>query len=517
VSPQAQQVEIPKRWPLVTQPENRDDTVDKDAQLVNCYAEKQFDGSYVIQKRPGLSSALYSFSPQGLGVFLWSEILSNGMVPLLIACSSNVSPTSLHSANFKVITQPPGGGYVIVDGGTKNINFGPTVIRSPLTALSVVLYSSTLQFCSIPNPSGPYVIFGTGDGGYYMGGSAGTTATFITDTNFPNFACPGFVYLDGTIYVMDLTGTIFGSKHFNDPRTWDPLNVIQANLETDGGVYLARQLSYVVAIKQWSTQFFYDAGNATGSPLAPVPGALLNYGCKSPDTVQEIDGLLLWVTANRGASSQVILLRDLKHEIVSSPAIDRLLASMNAFGLFAQFRSAVLTRGGHRFYILTMIDANVTLVYDIDQRLWYRWTDENSGWWQIVSRTYDYYGNALFQDAADGHIYKIDLDYVYPNDDGSVVPVDIYTPNFDAGVDRKKQLNVIRFNADQTSGSELFVRSSDNDYQTWTNFRRVDLGNRRPTMTNCGSFYRRAYHFRHFANTALRIKSVDLQMDVGTL
>jgi len=58
---------------------------------------------------------------------------------------------------------------------------------------------------------------------------------------------------------------------------------------------------------------------------------------------------------------------------------------------------------------------------------------------------------------------------------------------------------------------------SDDDYQTWSNFREVDLSKNRPMLTNCGTFRRRAYHFRHQSNTPLRIQAVELMIDLGTL
>jgi hypothetical protein len=45
----------------------------------------------------------------------------------------------------------------------------------------------------------------------------------------------------------------------------------------------------------------------------------------------------------------------------------------------------------------------------------------------------------------------------------------------------------------------------------------VDLGAKRPILNQCGTFYKRAWHFRHQAATRLRLTSVDLQLDIGTL
>lgn len=72
------------------------------------------------------------------------------------------------------------------------------------------------------------------------------------------------------------------------------------------------------------------------------------------------------------------------------------------------------------------------------------------------------------------------------------------------------------FNGDQVTGSELMVRSSEDDFTNWTNFRTVNLGLRQPILSGLGSFFKRAYNFRHFKNTHFRIQSVDLQMDLGT-
>ena len=93
--------------------------------------------------------------------------------------------------------------------------------------------------------------------------------------------------------------------------------------------------------------------------------------------------------------------------------------------------------------------------------------------------------------------------------------MDIYTPNFDGGTMRSKQLSMMLFNADQVSGSALQVRYSDNDYQSWSDPQTVDLGLERPQLPDQGSFYKRAYWIRHNVSTACRIRSVDLQMDLG--
>ena len=69
---QAESVAIPKRLPLVLEPENRDESTDKDAKLVNGYMERSRDGKeYWIYKRPGLKQIGDAHVGAGLGVYNW--------------------------------------------------------------------------------------------------------------------------------------------------------------------------------------------------------------------------------------------------------------------------------------------------------------------------------------------------------------------------------------------------------------------------------------------------------------
>jgi len=339
--------------------------------------------------------------------------------------------------------------------------------------------------------------------------------TIYVQNAFPDNFCKGFAYLDGTLYVMDTQGVIWGSRNLDDPEDWSPLNYITARVEPDAGVALAKQLVYVIALKEWTTEVFYDAGNPSPvSPLAPVQGAKSPYGCVSAESVQELDDSLYWISSNRSSSPQIVTMVELKVLPISTPAIDRLLDQVT----FNNVHSWTLKHGGHKFYGLTLADPNITLVYDIDQGLWYKWTDPDGTYWKIIYRTFTANHLHLVQHESNGCLYLTEGDYEYPTDDGEVFPVDIYTPNTTFNIDRKKFLSMMRFNADQTPGSKIFVRVNDDDYkqESWTNFREVDLSKRRPILLACGSFYRRAWHIRHLAPTAFRIRSVDLQMDIGT-
>jgi hypothetical protein len=380
------------------------------------------------------------------------------------------------------------------------------------------------QFTGVPTPGGSSIIFNgnnttaiVGSGGYAYVFQNGVLTSLQGGgaSGFPANAVPGIVYLDGYCYAMDYTGSIWQSSAQNTiigAGSWSG-NQITAAIDADYGIALAKQVIYVVAIKTWTTQFFYDAGNPVGSSLSPLPGALFNFGCLSADTFAELDGVLFWATQSKEGTYSIVMVDNVSPKFISTPAIERQLD----LGSQGSYYAAAYQHAGHKFYFITNVTNNVSMVYDVGQGLWYLWTDYQGNYYPIGARTVDPDGNEWHQRISDGSIFEMKGDYQYPNDYGNIVPVDVYTPNFDAGVDRIKFLPMMRFNADQTNGSKIAIRCSDDDYQTWSNPRTVDLSKKRPILPDCGSFYRRALHIRHHANTPFRVKSIDLQMGIGTL
>ena len=71
---------------------------------------------------------------------------------------------------------------------------------------------------------------------------------------------------------MTPNGDIYQSA-LEDASSWNALDFIGSQIEPDSGVYLAKFQNYIAAFKGWSTEFFYDAANATGSILSPVQNA----------------------------------------------------------------------------------------------------------------------------------------------------------------------------------------------------------------------------------------------------
>lgn len=472
---QVESMVLPPRLPLVVTTSNRNATFTKDARLVNCYIETDESGELWIFNRPGIRAFYSAPAGTGQGCYFWR-----------------------------------GDFYHILTG---------TIFKNGVSFSSGLDTAGGTYYFSETLGATPKLVFGNGAKTYTTNGTTVSADLHSIDSDFPAATQKGIVYLNGATYVMDINGQIWGSKinSVDQPGDWSAINFIAAQAEPDPGVFLAKQLVYVVAFNAWSTEVFFDAGNPTGSPLGPVQGSKISYGCAAAGSVQQIDDKLFWISATRSASVQVSMLDQLNHQVISTESIDRLVQGSD----LSAVRSLQLKINGHSFYILTLADRNVTLVYDIVENLWHQWADFNGNYFPFM-----YYGYAtgrrhLIQHESNGDIYEVDSEYFCDVTDGggSLIPIvaDIYTPNFDANTRRVKQLSAMEFIADQTPGSKLYVRSSDDDYQTWSNFREVDLSYRRPRLVNCGSFRRRAYHFRHRSNTPFRIQAVELQYDLGTL
>ena len=468
--PQFESVLIPPRLPLVVTMESRDGTFTKDSRLVNCYVETNTAKELWIRKRPGLTVAVTTVTSSGRGVFNWL-----------------------------------GDVYAIFDG---------TLFRNGVSVGSGLNQANGVYTFNQILGATPKMLFGNGLKTYAYTVAGGITSDLNTlNVNFPATNVKGIAYLNGATYVMQVGAQIWGSvvNAVTGAADWTALNFLAAQIEPDNGVALSKQLVYVISFNTWSTEVFFDAGNPVGSPLGPVQGSKISYGCMSADSVQSIDDTLFWMSNGKGASPQFSMLSQLNHEIISTKAVDRLLRASDLTNIY----SFQLKIDGHSFYIVTIKNSNVTIVYDVVEGEWHQWTDADGNYFPFVAATYDSLNRHILQHETDGKLYYMDST-VY-NDAGRKITTDIFTPNFDASTRRRKHLNIMEFIADQQVGSYLDVRATDNDFISWTNFRRVKLDVRKPILVNCGTFTKRAYHFRHTANTPMRMQAVEVQYDIGTL
>jgi hypothetical protein len=475
----------PPRIPLVIDPENRYNSGSFDARLINAYMEQpdKLTKQFHVYKRPGYGSQqqVGATNAAGMGVYTWNGNVYSIFAGILYKNGAQVA-TGLDTT---------GGVY---------------------------------SFTEIKG-SDPKIVMQNGVQGYAYDDTALLSANLYTTSGnvYPQYTVKGLAYLDGAVYVMQrffgtlLTPAVIWGSAINSVTggsDWDPLDFITAQIEPDYPVALNKQLSYVIAFKQWTTEVFLDAGNATGSPLQSVPGSKSRYGCAHQDSVQRIEDRLLWLSTNQSASMQVCIMDELQVKVVSTDAVDRLLNNANLSGGVYSWQLKV---DGHLFYILTIVSNNLTLAYDIAENSWAQWQDPNGNYIPICASTYDSSGHKVIQHATNGSLYYMDSAYIYGDDNGSSIEVDIVTPNWDGDTRRNKQLSMLEFVGDKQPGNYFTVQVSDDDYQSWSQPRRVDMGYDRMLLPDCGTFRRRAWWIKFNQYGPFRIMGIEPQFDIGVL
>lgn len=400
-----------------------------------------------------------------------------------------------------------GSGYVTAPTITIGTAWAAT---TALTLGTQIFYGGNLYTVTVAGTtgtSGPIHTSGSATNGSTTLTYAGIAASATSALNyFPTSLVPGVAYLDTYVVVMTPEGRLYNSNS-GDPTAWNALNYISSNSQPDTATGIASHLNYVVAFNQWSTQFFYDSGNATGSPLLSNSSANLEIGCTNGNSVAKFEQTVAWVGQSNTAGKGVYLLNGIAPVKISNQFIDKYLDTdtcTNCSGFGIKFN-------GHSWYVLTLPDSNITLVYDIDEKIW-------SFWSSVVDYEEIYFvgdfatslsGHTYMQDSIGGELYKLDHNF-FKDQDGPI-NFRLVSPLVDADTQFRKTVIRVEMIGDKVN-TVLRIRHTDNDYQNWSMYRSVNLSDSRPVLFQNGVTRRRAYEL--FNNDATFIRLLAMEMDV---
>ena len=334
--------------------------------------------------------------------------------------------------------------------------------------------------------------------------------TVVTEAGYPTTTVPGIVVLGGSAYVMDPSGLIYNCA-LDNPYYWPALNVLGADYEDDAGVCLVKYLNYVVAFGTYTTQVFYDAGLAGGSPLRPYLNANMKVGCTAAATVCQVGTTVVWVGQTQQGSRQVMMFNGLTPQPISTPAIDKILTSQLTP---SSMRAFCFSANGHVFYVLNGAHlASRALVYDFSIKNWYEW--EHS-----IFAGFDYLASAdlhavttYLLHPTNGNIYAAGTTLY--DDDGSPFTVYLRTKIFDADIQRKKFWGRLDLVGDQNPGL-LNISFSDDDGQTYSLARQVNMNNDRPALFRNGASRRRLFVASQTDSNPMGLESFEQQFEIGT-
>jgi hypothetical protein len=398
-----------------------------------------------------------------------------------------------------------------------------TVIGNKLYATDVTGAPSSVSIKTLTTSTGAvgftefqgnntYLVILDGTKGYYI--STTNVVTEITDGDFPTPHAVTPVYLDGFLFVMADTGEVFNCD-VGDITTWQASNFIEPESFPDAGIALARQSNMVVAFSERSVEYFYDAANASGSPLSPADQYVKQYGLASTGSIAQHESTLIFVARSAAGNCFVVMHEGTKESPISTQAVDRIL---NGEGADIVDSWAYLVRQvGHSFYVLNLPTQSRSLVYDLTTQLWHEWnwqdTNDVQGVFPMIQAMESDNG-LFFLHQADGWLYEMS-GTTYQDGNGEPINVNLQTSRFDGDTAKVKFCSKIELLGDrQTTTSDVSIYWSDDDYQTWSSARTLGT-NGRAYIYRCGSFRRRAFLLVHVANTPFRVESLELDLEVG--
>jgi len=380
--------------------------------------------------------------------------------------------------------------------------------------------------------------------------TSGDVVTEITDVDFPPKQTPavglagGGAVLNNALYVLGEDGIIYGSDD-GDGTAWSALNFIAAARDPDGGVYLAKHHDNLIAMGTSTIEVFYDAGNATGSPLSRRQDVSYNIGCVSAESVWEIGDRLFFAGVDSAGAIEVYAFEQFTPRKISTDTIDSFITQAvqkDGYSLMGSGFTAV----GHDFYILTLhtvpsdISPELTLVYDSTVGLWYIWeTTANDvtnlplvAWTRHIDLSTQYgqgilsngdlisvNDNLLPSDTLLASIY-VDSGYVdsgYVVTQGAVgtdITLTVRTGMYDGGSNRYKYPSSIRYAGNRTPNSQTLTIKWADETNTFNTGRSQDMSINSKEH-RLGRFQRRNHEITYAGSDKTWIEGLEMVFEVG--
>lgn len=540
------------RLPLYGTTSTRSGNSTKDQRFLNCLVESDKNETLKqvttqLLKRPGLSQLYTTAAGEGRGL-----IYFDGSVYAVVADKVYKCPSATPIITLTNSTGPVGlrlgdcvtlGQYlficdgvrawvvetngtvtsigddmvnnIIVDNGGTGYASAPAITFSGggggvgLTATATVL-SGVVAAIDITNPGTGYTSAPT----VIITGANTTPATATAYlTGFPNPHVPSPSFMDGYIFLVK--GTDIYNSNLDDPKKWSPDEFITAEMYPDPIIGLARQNNQLLAMGEYSTEYFFDAGNSTGTPLSKNDAITIQIGLAAAQTVSDNEKTVLWVAQSKLGGRSVWMIDGFQAKQIGANAIERLLDLETDTSAIT---SIVARTKGHYLYILNLPTANRTVVYDMEEKTWTEWSSWNGtshNMFSFSAECDDNSGSSLLLHNSTGVIYK--LDPTIHKDGPDTIRYQVNTPRFDVGTYNRKQLKRLAIVGDITSAATqpINIRWSDDDQQTYSSVRILDLNRPNPILTQCGSFRRRSFELTFDGDADIRLEAIELTYSIG--
>jgi Phage stabilisation protein. len=359
----------------------------------------------------------------------------------------------------------------------------------------------------------PHILITSHDntGWYYPDGGA---LTQISDVDFPGNAgktiTGHFVTIDGYTFIAATDGTIWNSD-LNSISAWSATSFLNAQMYPDKLVGLSRFKNQLVALGKDTIEFFHIAANATGSPLERTDNGFIRIGCASTKGYVQLEDTIAWVSASDRGGCSIYVLDGFTPKRISTSTIDAQLALVGP---------DTVKLACCKFLGKTLIFAilnNITFVHCLEDNIWTEWTSASPLWTSLsVASSGSWKIYSVSSQTNSGKVYSINpTSFVY-QDDGTNYTLLIQTSKVDFDNAKRKFFSRLNVIGDiQPNSTILNIAWADDDYNTFSNSRSVDMSSNNPYLTQLGSARRRAFRLSNTTNGPLRLEALELEYTEG--
>jgi hypothetical protein len=267
-----------------------------------------------------------------------------------------------------------------------------------------------------------------------------------------------------------------------------------------------------------SIEYFYDAANATGSPLSrnDSPYRAIGYvtGCCT------IGDTTYFVGQDNRQNLSVYQLNSFKVEKVSNSVVD---STLQAFASASNTKGQIdlnedgycVSVDGHTFYVL--VADQTTWAYDIEEKFWYEWRNSSDEGLKIEA-TWSMFNGAQYV-AIEGQTTLSIMSPALYQDFGSNFTMRYTTDNYNSETMNWKNCHRVMILSDQynyVGTSNLDVSFSDEDWADGGSTpRQLNLFSQSPFLKAWGRFRTRSWRFEYTDNYPLRMTAVMLDLNMG--
>jgi Phage stabilisation protein len=406
--------------------------------------------------------------------------------------------------------------YWVYGGVGYCISVAGNTIYSNGNALGTISTSTgSVGFCEHVSSAGVVTLFFCDGTNGYVFTSPGTFPTKITDSNFPSPHIPSPQFMDGYIFLAIANGEDIHNCALDTPLTWTisgSPSFISAEMYPDTIVTLSKNNNYIYAVGRLSVEYFYDAGNSTGSPLARQTPAVQQFGTAAADSVVQTEEEVILIGDTGNGGKTVWTIDGFKAKEVGTSWVKVILTTEGAN--LASCNAYSIRVSGQKLYVVQLTSR--TLVYNFDTELWSEWSSGVTGSSRFIGYNADDgpNGTPYLQDASNGCIYAMSENVF--TDNGTNFLIQIVTEREDYGNMNIKTCSRFSLLGDvpDTTDNTLSISWSDDDYNTWSIPRTLTF-NDYPSITQLGRFRRRAYKIQYNLPHLLRLEGYEVDINKG--